>query len=124
MGEDFYARILGADRLHAFRSKLFMDDAPAVGEDELLFCQWLEVLAHELVRDENYFFLWHGVDNLQRVRAGAACVAFRLDRGARVDVADHPSFGMLPSQLSDILGCDGVGERASGGSRDKHLLFW
>ena len=54
------------------------------------------------------------IDDLNRVRRGAAVVGLGLDFGRRIDVHDDDGAGMLGLPGAKLIGRDRVGERAAG----------
>ena len=79
----------------------------------------LHVSAEELVGAEQHVLVGGDrLDDLDRVRRGAADVGLGLHRRRRVDVADHDRARMFGLPLPELVGRDRVGEeqpaRASG----------
>ena len=69
------------------------------------------VRAEELVGQEQHrTFRRNRLDDLDRIRRGAADVGFGLHRGSRVHVRDDCRVRMLGLPGADLIGGDGVGE--------------
>jgi hypothetical protein len=73
-----------------------------------------DVTAEVAVGNENHFIGIEGVDHLDGVGAGAADVAFGLDRRRGVDVGHHRPPGEPGLHLAQALDGDHVGHRAAG----------
>ena len=82
----------------------------------------LHVRTEELVGEEEDLTIGgDGVDDVDGVRRRAADVGLGLHRGRGVDVRHDDGTGVLGLPLAQLVGGDGVGERAAGvGVGDQH----
>ena len=97
--------------------------AVALPGDDLDLGLGLHVLGQVLVGDQQHARRAEALDDLHRVRRGAADVALGLHVGRRVDVGDDRHAGIGLAQHAHVLARDRGGQRAAGAQvGDQHRL--
>lgn len=92
--------------------------------DSLLVEGFLQIFAHQTVRDENDFVVRQVRNDFENVGAGDANVAFGLDVGGRIDVAYERVVRIFFAQVPNFVARNAVGEAAAGKrSRNENVLF-